>query len=395
MYAQLKMPAPDALHGVMAKYAADSRSDKMDLGVGVYRDLNGKSTILKAIQIAAGRLLVSETTKSYTPLRGDEGFLAGMQQLVGGTEWGDRVAKIQTVGGTGGIRLALELAAMSRPSLTVNVGAPTWPNHLGISKALGLKVKTFQYFDKAAQRLNVQAFKDTIESGEQGDIIVFHGPCHNPSGADLEDSEYWELMRAASARGMIPLIDAAYYGLGNELSDDLARLRNTIAKLSTAFVVMSCSKAFGMYRERTGVLFAVTPSATTASIAQAHLEMIGRKIYSMPPSHGAKLVAEVLHDSELRNNWTSELSEMRSRVLNARQELHHHSTGMHSLSCVSTQKGIFSLLPIGEDVVSELATKHGIYMPSSGRINVAGLKHGDAERFTHALSSAMFGASGS
>lgn len=385
MYNDLRPPTPDALHGVMAEYAADSRPHKMDLGVGVYRERNGLSPIMEAVKLAEQRLSESETSKSYLGLQGHEKFLSAMHKLVGLTS-SDRVSAIQAVGGTGGIRLALEFAKLVNPNLSIYIGTPTWPNHIAIANELELKVELFEYFDKQSQSVRLENLKSAIASANAGDILIFHGPCHNPTGADLKEAAYWELVQTAEAKGIIALIDVAYYGLGNDLSQDLYRLRKTIDAFSRAFVVMSCSKAFGLYRERTGILFAVTPSSSNARIVQAHLEMLGRKMYSMAPAHGASVVAEILDDETLNEIWSTELDRMRARVVFARSELIRYSRGIEELEHVINQKGIFSLLPISSDQVDWLAKDHAIYMPSSGRINVAGLKDGDAELFCDALS---------
>lgn len=389
MFDQLPAPEPDALHGVMERYAQDPRPDKMDLGVGVYRAADGASPIMRAVSEANQTLLELEKTKAYGALRGVDAFLAGMSGLLPGVKDFERIAAVQTVGGTGGIRLALELSRAGNKEVCVHIGVPTWPNHIGICDALELRTNYFEYFDQASQTLNINALEAIVENAAPGDVVIFHGPCHNPTGADLPETIYADLIRRADKRGLIPLIDAAYYGLGNRLGDDLDRLSTIVNSLSRGFLIMSCSKAFGLYRERTGILFTMTQSSQQRAIVQAALETLGRRMYSLPPSYGATLVGYILNSDELTNTWQIELDEMRERVKQVRAELTTRGRAVRALSSIPEQKGIFSLLPIQKTDTERLATDHGIHMPASGRINVAGFKTGDVERFCEALQAVL------
>lgn len=385
MFDRLDPPEPDALHRVMERYSNDPRAEKMDLGVGVYRTEDGTSPIMNAVRRASAHLLETERTKAYTALRGIDAFLDGMRSLIGAEKEFDRVAMVQSVGGTGGLRLALELARKAKPDLKVHIGTPTWPNHMGICNALGIEICEFAYFDQATQSLNIEAFHGAVAAAEAGDVIIFHGPCHNPTGADLTDNEYLTLINKAVAKGALPLIDAAYYGLGNDLDADLARMAHILERMPFGMLVMSCSKAFSLYRERTGILFVATPSTQTKSHVQGALETIGRRLYSLPPSFGASLVGHILSDRDLSGSWRSELKEMRERILRARSELVEYGSDTPALAAIGGQKGIFSLLPISERQSEQLGLEYGIHMPASGRINIAGLKTGDAERLASAL----------
>lgn len=384
-FSSLVEPKPDALHGVMAKFQADQRPHKMDLGVGVYRDELGHSPVMKAIKAAEREILENEVSKSYLGLVGVSQFIDGMTGLLFNGAMLDRYAAIQSVGGSGGIRLAIELAIMANPHVTVHVGLPTWPNHLSICASLGVKTETFNYFDKQTQLLCVDEIFTTIERAKSGDVVILHGPCHNPTGADLSADQFLNLIGEAEKRGVIPLIDAAYYGLGNELEDDLRLMRLALEMCPQAFLVMSCSKAFGLYRERVGVLFAATPNPVQKKLVQATLEKAARSNYSMPPSHGAQAVAKVLSNNKLHKLWLTELREMRARIINVRLELSGFGAGMSVLDSINSQKGIFSLLPIDESVVDRLADEYAIFMPMSGRVNIAGIKTGDAKKLVEAL----------
>ncbi|MCL4169970.1 UNVERIFIED_CONTAM: hypothetical protein GTU68_026350, partial [Idotea baltica] len=271
------------------------------------------------------------------------------------------------------------------PAATVHVGLPTWPNHLSICALVGLPVAIYTYFDVATQSVQLEKTIAALQHAKAGDLFVLHGPCHNPSGADLALAELRQLLALAVERGVVPLIDAAYYGLGGPLDSDLADLAELLNTCPEAYLVLSCSKAFGLYRERTGVLFAACQSSSDLPLVQGHLETLARGSYSMPPDHGAAVVGQILGDTQLCLLWRDELEGMRQRIKTTRGELALQGKHLAQLSGVAQQRGIFSLLPISPQLVEALATQHAIYLPSSGRINVAGFKAGDVEPFVAAL----------
>lgn len=396
MFGELPTPPEDSLHAVMDRYNADRRPQKIDLGVGVYRDSSGHSPIMRAISVGQQRLAQLENSKSYLALRGDAQFLEQMTRLtfgserVGLSELPDNVAALQTVGGTGGVRLAIEVAALATPGLTVFVGTPTWPNHIGICNQLKVRCQTYPYFSVTTQQIDLDATYAALEGAKAGDVFVLHGPCHNPTGADIPSAELTRLVEVAGAKGVIPLIDAAYYGLGSDLDDDLAELAQLVLSVPRASLVLSCSKSFGLYRERTGVLFTACADVAEARVVQGTLEFIARGSYSMPPSHGAATVGLVLADSRLAADWRLELTEMRTRVRLVREQVQKASddiedSGLQTLRAVGEQKGIFSLLSLSNAEVTRLAKESAIYMPLSGRINIAGFKTGDVDAFVTAL----------
>ncbi len=382
----LPMPAADALHGVMARYAADRCSEKMDLGVGVYRDATGASPIMRAVLKSERAHIAEQTTKRYVSLQGDEHFLTGLQALTFGNAHKNTLAKIQTVGGTGGIYLGIKLAAIANPNITIMIGTPTWPVHFTICDMLGVKTKAFSYFDKTTQTLQFESICDIITGANPDDMIILHGPCHNPSGQDLSKSQFHQILSLCEKHGVIPLIDAAYYGLGADLEEDLKQLSEALFHVPRAMLVMSCSKAFGLYRERTGALFIKAKTPDECGILQKTIEKVARNTYSMPPAHGGAVVGRILTDPELTAEWKAELNQMRQRLEGVRAELIKAARGDARMAGVATQKGIFSLLPISPEDVDKMASDHAIYMPSSGRINIAGFKVGDADRFCDALS---------
>ena len=385
LYDSLCMPEADALHSVMTKLKLDQRCNKIDLGVGIYKDATGQSSVMRAVKEAEHHLVEHEHSKMYLGLEGVAAFIENMSQLLCPKGLDDRIAKIQTVGGTGGIRLAIEMAFKTNPDLTVYVGTSTWPNHIGICQALAVNHVTYDYINKDKQSINYESMFETIHAARPGDIIVLHGPCHNPTGIDLSNEEYLNIITLASNKGVIPLIDAAYYGLGNALENDLRLLNDALTICPEAFLIMSCSKAFSLYRERVGILFSATKNTATKHIVQASLEKLARNNYSMPPSHGAQCVATVLSNSSLKKQWTDELDDMRNRVLNIRESLYRQANGNPVMQHLPHQKGIFSLLELTKTNIDKLAKQYAIYLPNSGRINIAGFKQCDEPVFIDAI----------
>ncbi|MBV7256983.1 aromatic amino acid transaminase [Pacificimonas sp. WHA3] len=386
MFEAIPSPAEDALHGVMARFAADPRDDKMDLGVGVYRNASGHSPIMRSVKAAETTLAQTGDSKAYLSLRGHMGFIDAMTALLAQAAGPlPQHASVQTVGGTGGVRLAVEMAKRANPGLTVHIGTPTWPNHFGICEVLDVPAQSFTYYDSIENRLCVDQIRAAIVRARPGDMIVLHGPCHNPTGEDLDDETLLELIREAATRGVVPLIDSAYYGLANPLDDDLALLVKMMRAAPEICIAMSGSKSFGLYRDRIGILFVRTSDETARHAVQKTLESIARATYSMPAAHGAEVIGHILSDETLAADWRAELSEMRARLYGLRCELVEKGGGHAAFSRVMAQKGIFSLLPLKPEHVSALAKRHAIYMPASGRINIAGLRDGDAARLVAAV----------
>ncbi|MEM7729872.1 MAG: aromatic amino acid transaminase [Pseudomonadota bacterium] len=383
----LTSPPVDALHGVMARFAADPRENKLDLGVGVYRNAEGRSVVMPAVREAERHLLETEDSKRYLGLRGVDAYLDGMRGLLFPDGAPDPYAQVQTVGGTGGIRLAMELAKRANPQARVLLGLPSWPNHATISELVGLELVTYPYFQKATQSLDFEAMISCLEAARRGDVLILHGPCHNPTGADLLDEQLSQVAALMRERGVVPLIDAAYYGMDDPIEDDLARLRTLLDAVGEAYLILSSSKVFSLYRERVGTLFVKTHGEAARDLVQRTLERVARATYSMPPSHGAAAVGIMLGSDALRQSWRADLEAMRHRVRSIREAIDIHAGRIPTLGAVNTQKGIFSLLPLSAEQVDALAKDHAIYMPASGRINVAGLRTQDVEPFCEAVAS--------
>lgn len=389
MFDRFPAPAADPLHAVMARCRADERAEKMDLGVGVYRDDSGASPIMQAVREAEAWLAETGDTKAYQALAGDNAFIDAMTDLVlGGMHTAvreDRVAAIQGTGGTGSLRIAMDLAKIAEPGARLLLGVPSWPNHASLAAAAGLELVTHIYLDVATQAIDYEAIKGAARSARGGDLFVLHGSCHNPTGADLTREQRRELMAMLGERGAIPLIDAAYYGLGEGLEVDLDILREAAAAAPRAFIAVACSKSFGLYRERTGILFAICADAGERDRVQGQMEKTSRTLVSMPPAHGAALVARILTEPGLRASWEEELAGMRSRILGLRAELAALSKAAPILAGIDRQRGIFRMLPLTPEQTETLGRDYGIHMAQSGRINLAGLKRGDAPRLARAL----------
>jgi aromatic-amino-acid transaminase len=373
----------DPLLALIGAYRDDPRLEKIDVGVGVYRDLDGGTPILRAVKAAERRLVETQISKGYLGPEGDIGFFERLKPILfGGGFAGDRVGGLQTPGGTGALRLAAELIATARRSGRVLAGNPTWANHMPILKAAGLEIVGYEHFDVASQTLTFDRLVEALDEARPGDVALLHGCCHNPTGADL-DPDQWTIVAALLRdRGVLPLIDLAYQGLGAGLDADAAGVRIVLDHVDEALIAYSCDKNFGLYRERTGALFAVSRNAAAAAVTQSNLLSLARANWSMPPDHGAAIVRTILEDEALTADWRLELEEMRSRLVGIRQLL---AAADPALSALTGQYGMFSTLPLSPDQVRVLREVHAIYMPSSGRINVAGLTPATVPRFVAAL----------
>ncbi len=373
------LPA-DALLGLITAFRDDANPQKVDLGVGVYKDESGNTPIMQAVKAAATQLLEEETSKAYIGPKGVPGFLDGMLTLVFGEQLSqklkDRVASIQTPGGCGALRIGAELIGRDEHSETVYVSQPTWVNHIPLIESSGLKTAVYPYFDAATSSISFDKMLEALNQLGPKDIVLLHGCCHNPSGADLSLQEWQQVAEVAEQRGFIPFIDIAYQGLGDGLDDDVAGVRYLLERLPEVVIAVSCSKNFGLYRERTGCLMVLTSTSSEAQAVQTHIQDAARANYSMSPAYGGYLVDKVLNQQDLKTNWQTELDEMATRVRGLRQGLvaAFQSEGIEKdFSFITRQKGMFSFLGISKEQVDALKNQFGIYMAGSSRINVAGL----------------------
>ena len=376
MLSNLKAQAPDKILMLIEEFKADTRQGKIDLGVGVYKDPQGVTPVMRAVKAAEQRIWESQTTKAYTSLAGEAEYRNSMAQMVLGEVPADRLASVATVGGTGAIRQALELARLANPDVTVFVSNPTWPNHLSIMKFMGLPFVEYAYFDAETRGVDFEAMKADISKAKKDDIVLLHGCCHNPTGANLTLEQFEEVAAILEKSGAIPLIDLAYQGFGDGLDADAAATRMIAKRLPQVLIAASCSKNFGIYRERTGILMALTDSTTTRDLTQGSLAYLNRQNYSFPPDHGARIVSTILTDDALRADWSAELEDVRNTMLGLRKQLAselRQLSGSDRFDFVEHHRGMFSRLGATTEQVETLKRDAGIYMVGDSRLNIAGL----------------------
>ena len=389
MLSHLQKQPEDKILQLMQLFREDPREAKIDLGVGVYKNAEGVTPVMRAIKKAEKRLWEEETTKSYTALTGDAGYQDVMIELVlGGTVSRERIAAAATPGGTGAIHLCFEMIQSANPQATVWLSAPTWPNHPSILKHLGMNMAEYRYFDTATCAVDFDAMMSDLDGVKAGDVVLLHGCCHNPTGANLNLSQWETVAGKLEEKCAIPMIDIAYQGFGDGLEEDAAGVRLLAGRFPEMLIASSCSKNFGIYRERTGIVIAINPDQETRDITQGNLAHFNRQNFSFPPDHGARLVTIILKDPELRKEWMEELEEVRLGMLKIRQkladELQEHS-GSNRFGFVAEHRGMFSRMGATPEQVMELREKHGIYMVGDSRINIAGLN----EKTVSVLAKAM------
>jgi aspartate/tyrosine/aromatic aminotransferase len=371
----LKPQPQDKILQLIAMYRDDPRTQKIDLGVGVYKDATGLTPVMRAVKAAEKKLWEAETTKTYTALAGDPAFSAAMVGMILGEGYGDRAAAVATPGGTGAIRQALELIKLAAPGATVWISAPTWPNHPSIIKYLGMAMAEYRYFDEATRGVDFAGLMADLAKVKAGDAVLLHGCCHNPTGANLTLDQWAEVVKLLADKGAVPLVDLAYQGFGDGLDEDAAATRLIAGAFPEVLIAASCSKNFGIYRERTGILIALT-SPERKAVVQGNLNFLNRQNYSFPPDHGARLVTMILGDAALAADWKAELEEVRQNMLGLRQRLAdelRRATNSDRYDFVATHRGMFSRLGLSEAQVNRLRDEHGIYMVGDSRINIAGL----------------------
>jgi aromatic-amino-acid transaminase len=377
----------DSLIALIGMVEADPRLDKIDVGVGVFRDGAGNTPILKVIKEAEQRLHDTQATKAYLGSAGDVRFAELLRPILLGQHAGDdRIAGVQTPGGCGALRLGFELLAAANSNARVFVGAPTWPNHPPIIRAVGLSQAEYPYYERGQGAIRFEDMIEALQSGEPGDIALLHGCCHNPTGADLNEDQWREVVRVVSERGLVPLIDIAYQGFGRGLDEDAFGVRAMLDACDEVIIAQSCDKNFSVYRDRVGSLWIKSGSAETSAKAMAHVYKIAREMWSMPPDHGAACAHIVLDDPELRERWLVELKGMRDRINSVRQRI---AAADPRLAFIGRQFGMFSMLPLSREQVLKLREDHAIYMADSGRFNVVGMGDGQIDRFTAAVVEAM------
>ena len=390
MFETVTPPEPDKIIRLMGMFAADARTDKVDLGVGVYRSPAGTTPVMEAVKEAEHRIWAAQESKSYVGLRGDLGFLDAMRRLIlGESVPADRVAGAGTPGGTGAVRQVLETVHRLNPQATVWISDPTWPNHPAIIDHLGQKRRSYRYYDATTGGIDRAGMMADLAGTGRGDLILLHGCCHNPTGADLLPDDWQEIAALCARTGAIPFVDMAYQGFGAGLEADAAGVRLLAATLPEVLIAASCSKNFGLYRERVGTVLIVTEAKAAA---EGVLAGMNRQNFAFPPDHGARVVQEILGDEALGALWRGELEAMRRAMEGNRRALAvalRAATGSDRFGFLAAHRGMFSLIGATPAQVDRLREDHGIYLVGDGRMNVAGLTPETIPRVARALAEVL------
>ena len=386
MLDRLDQQPPDALLALIKLYDADPRADKIDLGVGVYRTGQGETPVFGAIKAAERTLVEEQTSKAYLGPEGDMGFVHALMPYIFGDDptRGGRIEGMQTPGGTGGVRLALAMAQRAGVR-RVLMGVPSWPNHAQIVADLGLELVTFSHAT-ATGEADLAALETALASAGDGDAVLLHGCCHNPTGIDYSAEQWARIAELLGTSAVLPIIDLAYQGLGVGMDEDAAGTRAALTAVPEALVAYSCDKNFGLYRDRVGAFFMQVAEAGQLAKVLSNGHALARANWSMPPDHGAAAVRIVLEDERLTAQWHDELDQMRARIRQVRAALGEAGrAGAIDLTPYARQHGMFAMLPLDKEQIQALRDHHGIYMAGSGRINVAGLTTGNLPKFVDAL----------
>jgi aspartate/tyrosine/aromatic aminotransferase len=377
LFDSLNLLPPDAIIGLIAEYRNDPREPKVDLGIGVYRNAAGETPVLDVVKRAERRLVDTQLTKSYIGSAGPADFNEAMRDLTfAGTVANDRVAMLQTPGGSGSLRVAAGVILRARPDATIWASDPTWANHVPLLGGAGLDLQPYTYYDAEKKALNFDGMLESLREIPKGDIVLLHTCCHNPTGIDPDEAQWRAIADVLVERGLLPFVDVAYQGFAADLDADAFVIRELAGRVPEMIVANSCSKNFGLYRDRVGALFVVTGDSSARDAVQSQANNVVRTIYSMPPDHGAAVVAMILNDDTLRADWIEELTGMRERLGEMRQLLHDallEEAPGHDFSHLVRAKGMFCFLGLSPEQVSRLKKDHAVYMVDSSRINIAGI----------------------
>ncbi len=377
MFENLKPQPADKILALMQMYRDDPRDQKIDLGVGVYKNAEGVTPVMRAVKAAEKRILEEQESKAYTGLAGDPAYADAMIGLIlSDAVPRGNIAAVATPGGTGACRQAFEMIRMANPSARVFVSNPTWPNHLSILNYLGMETVQYRYFDGETRGVDFDGMVADLKTAKAGDVVLLHGCCHNPTGANLNMVQWQEVVNIINELGLVAMIDIAYQGFGDGLEEDAQATRLVASSVKRCLIAASCSKNFGVYRERTGLLMAISDDAAQTALNQSTLAFLNRQNYSFPPDHGARVVTTILNDDALRADWAAELEEVRLSMLGLRQQLAdelQRLSGSDRFGFVAQHRGMFSRLGAAPELVEKLRNDHGIYMVGDSRLNIAGL----------------------
>ncbi|KPA21132.1 Aromatic-amino-acid aminotransferase [Shimia sp. SK013] len=377
MLTNLKEQPKDKILSLMAQYREDPRATKVDLGVGVYKNAQGVTPVMRAVKAAERKLVAEQETKAYTGLAGDPAYSGAMcDLLLADSVDRARIAAAATPGGTGAVRQAFELTKQMSPNARVFVSDPTWPNHVSILGYLGIEVVKYRYFDGDTRAVDFDGMMEDLADATSEDVILLHGCCHNPTGANLNLTQWQTVIDLILDKGCLPMIDIAYQGFGDGLEEDAAPTRLVASQVPELLIAASCSKNFGIYRERTGLLIAISKDAADTPVTQGNLNHLNRQNFSFPPDHGARVVTTILTDPELKADWMAELEETRLGMLALRQQLAdelQRLSGSDRFGFLAQHRGMFSLLGTTPDLVEKMRVDNAIYMVGDSRMNIAGL----------------------
>ena len=379
IFKNLQQQPPDKILALMTAFKEDPRDQKLDLGVGVYKDPKGITPIMRSIKLAEKKWWEIESSKSYVGLAGDPAFSDAIISLVlGNSIPRNLIASAATPGGTGAVRQGFELFKVANPGVRVFVSDPTWPNHISILQYLNIPFETYRYFDNETRGVDFDSMVSVLSRAKAGDVGLLHGCCHNPTGANLDKQQWKIIVDLLNKNGATPMIDLAYQGFGDGLEEDVYATRLIAESVPETVIASSCSKNFGIYRERAGLIMLVSQDSSKRNINQSMLAYLNRQNYSFPPDHGSRLVSIVLNDKDLRSDWMSELEDIRNSLLNLRVQLSNELqkiSGSDRFSFIASHRGMFSRLGATPSQVEKMRTEFGIYMVSDSRCNVAGLNN--------------------
>ncbi|MCD7059181.1 amino acid aminotransferase [Pelagibacterium xiamenense] len=389
MFETFSKAPQDKIFALMAEIAADDRPGKIDLGIGVYKDDEGNTPIMSAVKKAEERILKSAKTKSYIGVAGNKAFSKAMVGLaLDDAVPADRVRAAQAPGGTGALWVLMQLLKRGNPDATLWVSDPTWPNHKPMAENVGFTVKTYPYFDPETGKVRFEEMLKTLDGLGTNDIVLLHGCCHNPTGANLTPEQWDQVIASLQKTGAFPFIDLAYQGFGDGLEADSYGVRAVGGVLPEVAIATSCSKNFGLYRERVGCAMVIARDVAQADTANSQMLNIIRSAYSQPPDHGAEIVRIILEDEELKAEWKAELEAMRTRMVENRQKLAdaiRTRSNSSDFDFVAEHRGMFSLLGLPKPVIDRLKTENAVYMLDDSRINIAGLGDERIQRLADAI----------
>lgn len=389
MFETLTKAPQDKIFALMAEIAADDRPNKIDLGIGVYKDDEGNTPIMSAVKKAEQRIIETAKTKTYIGVAGNKGFASAMVKLaLADSVSADRVRAAQAPGGTGALWVLMTLLKRANPNATLWISDPTWPNHKPMAEQAGFTVKSYPYFDPATGKVRFEDMLATLDAMGKDDIVLLHGCCHNPTGANLSQEQWDKVVASLKRTGAFPLVDMAYQGFGDGLEEDAYGLRAVARGVDEFVCATSCSKNFGLYRERVGCAMVIGKDVAQADIANSQMLNIVRGAYSQPPDHGAEIVRLILEDPELRAEWQAELEAMRTRMVSNRQALAdaiRARSNSTDFDFVAEHRGMFSLLGLSVETVDQLKATSAVYMLDDSRINIAGLADERIQRLADAI----------